>query len=256
MKLFLIAFTASGVGMAALVTDVRCIATNSTQSDAHSASGTSSASTACLVSGNVAAADVSARASYGSLSNSVSPRIGPITDPFSQPRADGYATSSYTDTLTILGTGAGSIRAMLFYSLYTIDGDGFANFTLASYKAPTTSPSFPHNEVATVPIEFGVPFSISAQLQTHGVADFLRGGSERMSFLQSFQVLDATGTKLTSFQYVSSSNAAYLFEGGTRIEIPEPASLALVFSGIASCGLVGLLLHGRAATSCARSIVF
>lgn len=235
MKLFLVALTASTIGMASLITNARCSAMNSTQLDVHSAAGMDSASTTCLVSGNgrFVRAEASALADHGRLRSPIT-AVGNdiLTLAFSN------AFASYTDTLTILGTGTGSIRVTLAYHLYTIDGGAGADFSLGSYRAPTRSTPFEGDFVATVPIEFGARIPISASLSAQGSSNGSSFVLTTFSFLQFFEVLDNLGQRLNAFEYISESEGNYSFVGGTRVAIPEPTSATLVFIGMAACGFL------------------
>jgi len=193
-----------------------------------------SASTGCLVSGNVARAEVSAQAGYGALQTHVTALAGPLITP-TPTRASGAALASYTDMLTIVGTGSGFIRVRLLYSMGTIDASGDADFTLGPYTAPTQFPSVIGSPdiSATVPIQFGTMIPITARLREQGVGDGIQVTITDFRFSQLFEILNESGNKLTGYQYISSSDGAYAFDGGTRIAIPEPASATLFLTGMA-----------------------
>lgn len=241
------------VSMAALVTSVGCGAQNDMpQAVSKRDEGTNSASADCvLTAGNIARAQATAEASYGQLRTQVTATVGPIVNT-GRASSSGSAIASYSDTFTILGSGAGAIRVSLFFSLGSLDASGSAGFQLGDYSMGASCFCVmgpPPVQPAIVPIEFGVPISISAALVHFGYGSLIRAerSMASFSFRQSLQVLDASGQPMTSVQYISEAGVTLPFLGGLRYDppssddpissitgssIPEPSTLLLFLTAV------------------------
>src|SRR5687768_8929461 len=109
------------------------------------------------------------RANYGSLGAGAS--ASPQNTSFDQTgTSSASASAAFEDTLTVVGSGVGYVRATLIFSISTFEGGGEGNFSMAGYVAPTAHARFDQAEIidVDVPIEFGMPFPVSASLTASG----------------------------------------------------------------------------------------
>jgi hypothetical protein len=147
-------------------------------------------------------------------------------------------SASYTDEITLLGTGSGFIRAFLDWNTYSVDSSAQGDFTLGPFTAPTFYQNeLPDGVPVAEPIEFGAPIPISARLQGIGFGDPVDAALDSFWFTQSFEVLDASANKLTGYRYISASNGEYAFDGGIRVAVPEPGSALTLPVGLTMMAL-------------------
>ena len=114
-------------------------------------------------------------------------------------------------------------------------GSGVADFSLAEYTA-SVGVSFDSvgQFEADVPIQFGVPFQMTASVSGGAVTyPGLDGVVVMFIRVNELFVLGPDTVPLSDYRYVSLSNHDWF--DGSRVQIPEPTTVELLILGLTAC---------------------
>jgi hypothetical protein len=230
---------------AALMTHADC----SAELDGVSQSQGGSGGAQCSVSNGSGSmnGEAGASARYGSLNVSAS-AFGQNLSSTISASSSASATAAFEDTLIILGSGSGFVRATLIFSVSVQDGSKETDFRMAGYVAPSVPGGQDGGAVIDVdiPVDFGVPIPVSAFLSVGGSAssDFGPGGAIASFDMVELFILGADSVPLSNSRYTAASNADYSFLNAALVPVPEPGTAGFLIIGC-SAACLGRLLHRR-----------
>lgn len=248
MKHLIVCLFLASTSSASTIASISCSARSNETIDSHKIDTAGSVECYSAFGDGHSESSASASVEYGKIRTYAQALVIPSNGD-SLDHAGASVLAQYTDTLTIMGSGSGTMRVLLIFPGPTQTGSTAA-FEMgdghASQGSPFVFPNIPSPIVTLlIPVNFGQPISIKAWAGQSAHADVSDNAQSEQVFTQILTLLGSNGLSIQGFEYMSEGVSVIggnrIAAAGPPVHTPEPAS---VITLAAAC--IGMLLLRRA----------